>query len=164
MITKTDLGADEANAGTTYAPWLVGSDKTIASVGTGNTTFYPLYGSSGLLHNDVRRSDPNALVLIALLPIPKGMSHIFKTQTILSMILANREHQDETKYREFCRRLFHHVLTQIFASLKEHMSTPELMLFPDGYYRRVIHEFGAYLADYPEQVLLTGVKTGWCPR
>jgi hypothetical protein len=44
------------------------------------------------------------------------------------------------------------------------MSEPELVLFADGFYRWVIHEFGAYLADYPEQVLLTGVKTGWCPQ
>jgi hypothetical protein len=150
----------------TYAPWLIGSDKTIASVGTGNTTFYPLYGTSGLLHNNVRRSDPDALVLIALLPIPKGNSVHSRSLTylILMKYSANREHHEANNYREFCRRLFHTVLTEIFSSLKEHMSEPELMLFPDGFYRWVIHEFGAYLADYPEQVLLTGVKTGWCPR
>jgi hypothetical protein len=70
---KDALGNKFPGKGLTYAPWLVGSDKTVASVGTGNTTFYPLYGTSGLLHNNVRRSDPDALVLIALLPIPKGM-------------------------------------------------------------------------------------------
>jgi hypothetical protein len=149
----------------TYAPWLIGSDKTVASVGTGNTTFYPLYGTSGLLHNNVRRSDPDALVLIALLPIPKGMSvPFFFLLSILIDCSANREHHETNNYREFCQRLFHTILTEIFSSLKKHMSEPELILFPDGFYRWVIHEFGAYLADYPEQVLLTGVKTGWCPR
>lgn len=142
----------------------MGSDKTIASVGTGNTTFYPLYGTSGLLHNNVRRSDPDALVLIALLPIPKGIYFASYTLYILMTCSANREHHEAKNYREFCRKLFHSILKEIFASLKEHMSEPELMLFPDGFYRWVIHEFGAYLADYPEQVLLTGVKTGWCPR
>jgi hypothetical protein len=148
----------------TYAPWLVGSDKTIASVGTGNTTFYPLYGTSGLLHNNVRRSDPDALVLIALLPIPKGMYVISVVLPLLIIYSANREHHEAKNYREFCRQLFHTVLTEVFSSLKKHMSEPELILFPDGFYRWVIHQFGAYLADYPEQVLLTGVKTGWCPR
>ena len=142
----------------------MGSDKTVASVGTGNTTFYPLYGTSGLLHNNIRRSDPDALVLIALLPIPKGKTLASLIFFILISYTANREHHEAKNYREFCRRLFHTVLTEIFATLKEHMSEPELILFADGFYRWVIHEFGAYLADYPEQVLLTGVKTGWCPR
>lgn len=70
------VNEDANNAGATYAPWNLGSDKTTVSVGTGNSSFYPLYGSSALLHNDVRRSNPNAVVLIALLPIPKGMCNI----------------------------------------------------------------------------------------
>ncbi|TFK23429.1 hypothetical protein FA15DRAFT_656761 [Coprinopsis marcescibilis] len=34
----------------------------------------------------------------------------------------------------------------------------------DGYYRRVIYDFAAYIADYPEQVLLAGIVQGWCPK
>ncbi|KAJ7205518.1 hypothetical protein GGX14DRAFT_335225, partial [Mycena pura] len=40
----------------------------------------------------------------------------------------------------------------------------EVMLFPDGHYRRVIFGLGPYIADYPEQVLLACVVQGWCPR
>ena len=38
------------------------------------------------------------------------------------------------------------------------------MLFPDGHYRRVIFGIGPYIADYPEQVLLSCILTGWCAK
>ncbi|KAI9432824.1 hypothetical protein H4582DRAFT_2061412 [Lactarius indigo] len=34
----------------------------------------------------------------------------------------------------------------------------------DGYFRRVIYGLGPYIADYPEQTLLAGVVSGWCPK
>lgn len=42
------------------------------------------------------------------------------------------------------------------------MSTPVVRLCPDGHYRRVIYDIASYIADYPEQVLLAGVVSGWC--
>jgi hypothetical protein len=44
------------------------------------------------------------------------------------------------------------------------MMTPEITLCPDGHYRRVIYGIGPYIADYPEQVLLSCIVQGWCPR
>jgi len=44
------------------------------------------------------------------------------------------------------------------------MTTPEVTLCPDGHYRRVIYGLGPYIADYPEQVLLSCIVQGWCPR
>lgn len=44
------------------------------------------------------------------------------------------------------------------------METPEVVRCPDGHFRRVIYSLGPYIADYPEQVLLSGVVTGWCPK
>lgn len=44
------------------------------------------------------------------------------------------------------------------------MSTPVVYCCPDGHFRRVIFGLGPFIADYPEQVMLTGVKQGWCPR
>ena len=35
---------------------------------------------------------------------------------------------------------------------------------PDGHYRRAVYLLGPYIADYPEQVLLAGVVSGWCVR
>lgn len=44
------------------------------------------------------------------------------------------------------------------------METPEVIRCPDGHFRRAIYSLGPYIADYPEQVLLSGVVSGWCPR
>lgn len=44
------------------------------------------------------------------------------------------------------------------------MTTPDIVLCSDGHYRRVIYGLGPYIADYPEQALLTCVVQGWCPR
>ena len=44
------------------------------------------------------------------------------------------------------------------------MTTPEIILCPDGHFRRVIWGLGPYIADYPEQVLLTCIVQGWCPK
>ncbi|KIL54002.1 hypothetical protein M378DRAFT_93272, partial [Amanita muscaria Koide BX008] len=34
--------------------------------------------------------------------------------------------------------------------------------YADGHYRRTIYGIGPYIADYPEQVLLSCVVQGWC--
>jgi hypothetical protein len=44
------------------------------------------------------------------------------------------------------------------------MTSPVVMKCPDGHYRRVIFGLGPYIADYPEQVLLACIVTGWCAR
>lgn len=44
------------------------------------------------------------------------------------------------------------------------METPDVTRFPDGHFRRTIYGIGPYIADYPEQVMLSGVVQRWCPR
>jgi len=44
------------------------------------------------------------------------------------------------------------------------MTTPEVVCFPDGHFRRVIYGLGPYIADYPEQALLACIVQGWCPK
>lgn len=44
------------------------------------------------------------------------------------------------------------------------MTAPRVTLCPDGHYRRVIYSIGPFIADYPEQVYLTGIVSGWCPK
>jgi hypothetical protein len=52
----------------------------------------------------------------------------------------------------------------MLESLKPGMTTPEIVRCPDGRLRRVIYGLGPYIADYPEQALLTSVVQGWCAR
>ncbi len=57
-----------------YCPIILGSDKTTFSVATGQVEYHPLYLSIGNPHNTVRRAHRNAVIPIAFLAIPKGMS------------------------------------------------------------------------------------------
>ncbi|KAJ7115096.1 hypothetical protein C8R43DRAFT_902897 [Mycena crocata] len=142
------IAEDPATHGSTYVPAILGSDKTTVSVATGQNEYYPLYLSNGLVYNGVRRAHRNAVTLIGFLAIPK----------------TDRENKDSTEFRTFRRNLFHGSLRHILQSLKPAMTTPEVALFADGHYRRVIYGLGPYIADYPEQVLLACVVQGWCAR
>jgi len=44
------------------------------------------------------------------------------------------------------------------------MTTPKVVHFSDGHFRKVIYGLGPYIADYPEQALLACIMQGWCPR
>jgi hypothetical protein len=44
------------------------------------------------------------------------------------------------------------------------MSKPAVYRCSDSHFRRVIFGLGPFIADYPEQVMLAGIKQGWCPR
>lgn len=43
------------------------------------------------------------------------------------------------------------------------MKTPDIVLCPDQYFRRVIYGLGPHIADYPEQATLTWILLNWCP-
>lgn len=58
--------------GAMFVPVILGSDKTTVSIATGQTDFYPLYGSIGNVHNSVRRAHKNAVALLGFLAIPKS--------------------------------------------------------------------------------------------
>jgi len=44
------------------------------------------------------------------------------------------------------------------------MAIPEVVLCSDGHYRLVIWGVGPYIADYPEQLLLSCIVQGWCAK
>ena len=78
--------------------------------------------------------------------------------------LASHETRDDVLFRKFRRQLIHSSLAKILESLKPGMTTPEIVRFPDGHFRRVIFGLGPYIADYPEQALIACIVQGWCPR
>lgn len=43
------------------------------------------------------------------------------------------------------------------------MTTPDIILCPDRYFRRVIYGPGPHIGDYPEQAVLAWILFGWCP-
>lgn len=44
------------------------------------------------------------------------------------------------------------------------MTALEVVKCPDGHFRLVVWGLGPYIADYPEQVLLSCIVQGWCAR
>ena len=93
------------------------------------------------------------------------MSHVhWPTHLTNFDLVAEKEHMKDADFRYFRRQLFHISLTQILSSLQLAMSEPEVVKCADGFYRCVIYGLGPYIADYPEQVLISGIVQGWCPR
>ncbi|KDQ05491.1 hypothetical protein BOTBODRAFT_122748, partial [Botryobasidium botryosum FD-172 SS1] len=134
--------------GAMFMPIILGSDKTTVSVATCQNEYYPLYLSTGNIHNNVRRAHRGSVVPIAFLAIPK----------------SNREDEKDPAFHQFRRQLFHTSLSYILEPLKCNMSRPLIACCPDGHFRRIIFGLGPYIADYPEQALLASIVNGWCAR
>ena len=77
---------------------------------------------------------------------------------------GSNEDEDDAEFHILKKQLYHASLMHIFDPLKPHMMTPHVVMCPDGHYRRVIYLLGPYIADYPEQVYLSGVVQGCCPK
>ncbi|KAJ7855718.1 hypothetical protein B0H14DRAFT_3645261 [Mycena olivaceomarginata] len=110
-------------------------DKTTVSVATGNVEYHPGYISLGNLHNSIRGGHRNGVVPFVFLAIPKKSSN---------------------------GSLYHASLAAVLSTLKPGMTTPVVRRCPDGHFRRIIYDFGPFIADYPEQVMLAGIVQNWC--
>ncbi|KAF9238354.1 hypothetical protein BU15DRAFT_88408 [Melanogaster broomeanus] len=158
--TQADrIAADPSTHGSTFVPIILGSDKTTVSVATGQNDYWPVYLSIGNIHNNVWRAHRNAVEPLAFLAIPK----------------AAKKYTDNPLFRRFKKQLFHAAMTRILTSLNAGMTTPQLMKCPDRHFRRIVFGIGVkgpdmavtigpYIADYPEQVLISGIVQNWCGR
>jgi len=57
---------------------VAGSDKTTVSVTTGHQEYHPVYVSPGNVSNTAHCGHGNAVMLVAFLPVPKSMSHLYQ--------------------------------------------------------------------------------------
>lgn len=92
---------------------------------------------------------------------------MFEFTSVISLTCissADRKYEGDTAFRTFRRQLFHSSLAAILEPLRAAMTKPEVAICADGHFRRVVYGLGPYIADYPEQVLLSGIVQGWCPR
>ncbi|KAH9161473.1 hypothetical protein EDB89DRAFT_1913859 [Lactarius sanguifluus] len=142
------IAADSSTHGAMFVPIVMGSDKTTVSIATRHQEYHLVYMSPGNLSNIARRAHGNALLPVTFLPIPKTSKRQWK----------------KPQYQKFCHQLYHACLAQIFCPLKPGMITPEVVKCPDGHFRRAIYGLGPYIADYLEQVWLSGIVQGWCPK
>ncbi|KAI5986658.1 hypothetical protein EDD15DRAFT_2174768, partial [Pisolithus albus] len=143
-----EIARDPSTHGATFVPIILGSDKTTVSVATGQNDYWPVYLSIGNIHNNVRRAHRNGVELLSFLAIPK----------------AAKKYTDDPTFRRFKKQLFHTAMSRILSSLKAGMTVPQVMKCPDGHFRRAVFGIGPYIADYPEQVLISGIVQNWCGR
>ncbi|KAF8267076.1 hypothetical protein EI94DRAFT_1771946 [Lactarius quietus] len=144
--------SDNSTKGSMYCPIILGSDKTTVSVATGQVEYHPLYLSIGNPHNSVWRAHWNTVIPIAFLAILKGDRYSDNNPRIWA------------KFRVFKCQLYHASVVAILHTLCPGMKTLVVCQCPDGHFRCVIYDLVAFIADYPEQVLLTSIVQGWCPK
>ena len=151
-----------------FFPLILVSDKTTVSVATRQNEYYPLYLSLGNIYNRTRRAHRNGVGLVAFLAIPKSKlcysTYYFISKFNAAVTIADRKYQDDPQFRKFRRQLFHSSLNRILQALKPAMTQPEVVRCGDDHFRRGIYGLGPYIADYPEQVCLSGIVQGWCPK
>ncbi|KAI9570033.1 hypothetical protein HD554DRAFT_2204196 [Boletus coccyginus] len=73
-----------------------------------------------------------------------------------SICAACKEDNDAT-FQLFKKKLFHTSISTILQPVKSAMITPMVCHCPDGYWHHVIFDLAAFIADYPEQVMLSGI-------
>lgn len=109
---------------------------------------YPVYMTIGNIPKAVRRKPSyHAQILLGYLPTTK-LDHITNAASRRRM-LAN---------------LFHACMHYILQPLEETGKTGLPMSTGAGLTYRCHPIFAAFVGDYPEQVLVTGVKSGECPK
>ncbi|KAF8833748.1 hypothetical protein BDN67DRAFT_992789 [Paxillus ammoniavirescens] len=142
------IAEDLAAHGGTFVPIIVGSDKTMVSVATGQNDYWPVYLSIRNIHNNVRHAHRKGVELLAFLAIPKAM----------------KKYVDDPVFWRFKKQLFHVAMSRILVSLRPGMTMPEVMKCPDWHFHHIIFGIGPYIANYPEQVLISGIVQNWCER
>jgi len=68
---KDLIAKNQETYGLMFVPLIIGSDKTVVSVATGQTEYHPLYLSIGNIYNSVQCAHHRGVVLIGFLVIPK---------------------------------------------------------------------------------------------
>lgn len=131
---------------------IIASDKTQLTQFSGNKAAYPVYLTLGNIPKSLRRK-PNAraCVLIAYLSVDK----------------ISKKGISKSKLRARNYELFHRSMAIVLQSLKT-AGNPGgrgiAMTGGDGAVRRVYPLLTTYVADYPEQCLVTCTKYGTCPK
>ncbi|KAG1855909.1 hypothetical protein F4604DRAFT_1883171 [Suillus subluteus] len=142
------IAGDPETLGSTFVPIILGSDKMMVSVATGNNEILSALSFHRKCAQQCSTAHRDAVAIIGFLAMPK----------------TTKEYAQDPRFRAFRRQLFHCSLSRILNTLKSGMTKPEVAKFGDGHFRRVIYGLGPYIADYEEQVLLACIVRRWCTR
>ncbi|KAG8992804.1 hypothetical protein FRB90_000895 [Tulasnella sp. 427] len=134
--------------GATVVPIIVSTDKTSLKVLSSGSEAYPAYLTIGNIPKATRRKPSmHAQLLFAYLPTEQF------TATMLS----------KDQVRRAKHQAIHHAMKRIFKSLKVAGRDGVEMASGDGKVRRCHLIVAVYVADYPEQCLVTCTRYMHCP-
>ncbi|KAG2349243.1 hypothetical protein BDR05DRAFT_1028905 [Suillus weaverae] len=143
----TQKKLDQHSPGGTIIPIIISSDKTQVTLFR-NKSVYPVYLTIGNIPKEIQRKPSHgAHILLAYLPCTR-LQHI-SNKASRCRTLAN---------------LYHACLRRVLAPLKSIGVDGLRMASGDGALRRCHPLFASFIGDYPEQLLVTGIKFGECPK
>jgi len=133
--------------GATIIPLIVSTDKTQLTQFRDKVA-YPIYLTIGNIPKDIRRKPScHAQVLLGYIPTSKLQGITIKASC--RRMLAN---------------LFHTCMDHVLAPIASYGETGLPMMSSDGVWRRCHPILAIYVADYPEQALVTCTYNGRCPK
>ena len=136
-------------AGAAASPVILATDKTQLTQFSGNKSAYPVYLTLGNIPGAIRRRpSEHACILLGYLPVSK----------VSRVGLTKCEHKARTQ------RIFHAAMRLIVSPLIKAGKEGIEVTSGDGCVRKVFPVLASYVADYPEQCLVTCSKYGTCPK
>jgi hypothetical protein len=135
--------------GATVAPIIITTDKTQLTQFSGNKAAYPVYLTIGNIPKGIhRKPSKNACVLIAYLSVDK----------------LDRSKMTDQEHRSRVQRIFHESMCTVLEPLTAAGEKGVEMTSADGAVQLVFPIITCYVADYPEQCLVTCTKYGTCVK
>ncbi|THU81028.1 hypothetical protein K435DRAFT_823508 [Dendrothele bispora CBS 962.96] len=142
---STQKALEKDKPGATVVPVILSSDKTLVTLFR-NKSAYPVYLTIGNLPKEIRRKpSQQGQILLGYLPTTK-LDHI----------------KNKSSRRRTMANLFHACMKNMLSPLKDAGLHGIMMQSGDGVKRRCHPILAAYVADYPEQVLVTCTYSGDC--
>ncbi|EGO03636.1 hypothetical protein SERLA73DRAFT_26596, partial [Serpula lacrymans var. lacrymans S7.3] len=135
--------------GAALSPVIIATDKTQLTQFSDSKSAYPVYLTLGNIPHAIQwRPSQHACILIGYLSVSK----------IIGMQLTSREKSSRVQ------RLFHESMKIILDPLKKAGRDRIEVVGGDGAVRKVYPVLACYVANYPEQCLVTCSRYGTCPK
>ena len=128
-------------------PIIISSDKTQLTLFRDKMA-YPIYLTIGNIPKNIRRK-PSRCAQVLLGYIPTTKLEYMSNKTACWHGLTT---------------LFHACMADVLGLIMSHGETGVVMMSGDGVWHRCHPIFATFVGDYPEQVLVTCIYSGQCPK